>query len=268
MYKRKEKKIIRKKTMELFKEQLFCNMFATLQSIEKEYAELSPVEVWIEAHMALLDFAVSVRPDFAVGMLKEDLTERYEIFADAGTETIRNEEEVDRTVFLVMMTMMYILVSSASCNDENLYKEHCKALAGVTKDHPMLERVWLGIRCSEEEEEKAGRKMEVVNYLLDVNASEDPGWEIYTEQQKLVGDLVNHALEYSIDTMEKQIVVLSDLNERRGHVFDEQLQILRQGVKDKRDGKQVVKYIYHINKVDQLNALVKEGAEVIHTKAI
>ena len=254
--------------MELFKEQLFCNMFATLQSIEKEYAELSPVEVWMEARMTLQNFAESVRPDFTVGMLKEDLTERYETFADAETEILRSDEEVERTTFLVMMTMMYMLVSGAACNDDNPYKEHCKALASATKDHPMLERVWLGVRCSEEEEEKAGRKMEVVNYLLDVDTSDALGWEIYTEQQKLIGDLVNHALDYSVDTMEKQIVVLSDLNEKRGHVFDEQLQVLRQGVKDKQNGWQVVKYIYHIDKVDQLNALVKEGAEVIHTKAI
>lgn len=268
MYQRIDKKKIRRMTMELFQEQLFCNMFATLQSIEKEYAELSPVEVWTEARMALSGFARSVRPDFAIGMLKEDLAERYETFSDAGTEILRNDEEVERTTFLVMMVMMYMLVSGAACNDENPHREHCRALAGVTGGHPLLERLWLGIRHAEEEEEKADRKMEVVNYLLDMDASKDMEQVLHNEQQKLVGDLVNHALEYSVDTMEKQIVVLSDLNERCGHVFDGQLQVLRQGVKDKQNGKQVVKYIYHIDKVDQLNAMVKEGAEVIHTKTI
>ena len=107
--------------------------------------------------------------------------------------------------------------------------------------------------------------IKVVDYLLDMDADEYVSLEVHAEQQKLVGELVNHALEYSVDTMEKQIVVLSDLNERRGHAFDRQLQILRQGVKDKQNGKQVVKYIYHINQVDQLNAMVKEGAQVVHT---
>lgn len=80
--------------MELFKEQLFCNMFATLQSIEKEYAELSPVEVWTEAQLALPDFAGATRPDLTITMLKEELEERYGIFEDAGTEIFRSREEV------------------------------------------------------------------------------------------------------------------------------------------------------------------------------
>lgn len=251
--------------MELFKEQLFCNMFATLQSIEKEYAELSPVEVWTEAQLALPDFAGATRPDLTITMLKEELEERYGIFEDAGTEIFRSREEVQRTTFLVMIVMMYMLVSGASCNEDNPYREHCRALASVTGEHPLLERLWLGIRHTEEKEEQAGRMIKVVDYLLDMDADEYVSLEVHAEQQKLVGELVNHALEYSVDTMEKQIVVLSDLNERRGHAFDRQLQILRQGVKDKQNGKQVVKYIYHINQVDQLNAMVKEGAQVVHT---
>lgn len=63
MYKRIEKKIRNKCMMELLDEQLFCNMFGTLQSIEREYRELSPVELWHEAKLSLPAFVETSRPD-------------------------------------------------------------------------------------------------------------------------------------------------------------------------------------------------------------
>lgn len=239
MYKRIEKKIRNKCMMELLDEQLFCNMFGTLQSIEREYADLSPVEVWHEARMSLHTFVETTRPDFYIKILREELEERYESFVDNETETVRNTEEVERTVFLVMMVMMYMLVSGAKSNSENNYREYCEALADETKDHPLLERLWLEVRETEDKEEQLGRRVGVVNYLLDTGGVDNSHKE---EQQQVMAELVNCTLNCSVNTIEKQIAVVGMVNRRHEGLFDKHLEALEQGLKDKNEGRIVKEF--------------------------
>ena len=234
MYKRIDKKIRAQRMMELLNEQLFCNMFSTLQSIEREYGDLSPSEVWYEAKQTLQVFVHTTRPDLFIEILKEELNERYASFMDNETETIRKSEEVDRSVFLVFMVMMYMLVSSAETTSANIYKKYCETLANATKDHPLLEKFWLEIRETEDIEEQLGRKVGIVNYLLD---KENLDKNIKEEKQQVMAELVNSTLNCSASTIEKQIAVVSMVNRKHNGMFNKQLDALEQGLKDKNEGR-------------------------------
>ena len=239
MFERIEKKIRNELLMKLFNEQLFCNMFITLKNIGEEYADLSPVEVWQEARLNLSCFIDSARPDFSIHILKEELTERYRVFSDNEKEIDRKQEDADSTVFIVLMTMMYILVSSSATNEENPYKLHCRALADATKDHPLLVRLWQGIRDVEDEEEQLGRKVGVVNYLIDTNNKSTE------EQQQIMAEVVNSALKCSTDTIEKQITVISMVNRNHNGLFNEHLKALEEGLEDKSKGRSVKEFHVH-----------------------
>ena len=243
MYKRIDKKKRNKWMMELLNEQLFCNMFSTLQCIEKEYADLSPAEVWNEARVTLPIFAQAIRPDLSIGILKEELKERYDSFWDNETETIRNDEDIERSVFLVLMVMMYMLVSSAETTSDNVYRKHCEALASETKDHPLLEKFWLEVRDTENKEEQLGRKVGVVHYLLEKDGLDMNSKE---EQQQVMAELVNCTLNCSTSTIEKQIAVVGMVNRKHGGLFDKHLEVLEQGLKDKNEGRVVKEF--HIEK--------------------
>ena len=265
MYKRIDKKIRNKWMMELLNEQLFCNMFGTLQSIEREYGDLSPAEVWYEAKETLSIFVQATRPDLSIGILKEGLKERYESFLDNDTETIRNTEDVDRSIFLVLMVMMYMLVSSAETTSANIYRKHCEALANETKDHPLLERFWLEVRSTEDKEEQLGRKVGIVHYLLDKEGLDDNSNE---EQQQVMAELVNCTLNCSTNTIERQIAVVGMVNRKHGGLFDKHLEVLEQGLKDKNEGRVVKEF--HIEKAEFKDATFGtmydiHGNEHVHT---
>ena len=156
MYERWDSKRCRERTMQLLEEQLFCDMYATLKEITTEYNEPSPAELWDEAATRWKPLLASKRPQSFVEMLKEELTEEYG----------------ERSTFLILMILMYMMVAMFRPTKENPYHAYCVALAGATQGHPLLKRLWEGVRQTEDEEEKAGKKMGIVTSLLtDMKAS-------------------------------------------------------------------------------------------------
>lgn len=151
MVQRWDTKRSRERTLQLMEEQLFCDMYETLKAITEEYGEPSPAQLWDEAALRWRPLIASKRPQTAVALLKEELTETYG----------------ERSAFLVQMILMYMMVAVFRPSDkENPYRGYCTALAEVTKDHPLLQRLWEGVRLTEDEEEKAGRTIGVVTLLL------------------------------------------------------------------------------------------------------
>lgn len=156
MYERWDSKRCRERTMQLLEEQLFCDMYATLKEITTEYNEPSPAELWDEAATRWKPLLASKRPQSFVEMLKEELTEEYG----------------ERSTFLILMILMYMMVAVFRPTKENPYHAYCVALAGATQGHPLLKRLWEGVRQTEDEEEKAGKKIGIVTSLLtDMKAS-------------------------------------------------------------------------------------------------
>ena len=150
MYERWDSKRCRERTMQLLEEQLFCDMYKTLKEITTEYDEPSPAELWDEAATRWKPLLASKRPQAFVEMLKEELTEEYGELA----------------TFLILMILMYMLVAMFRPTKEGPYHAYCAALAGATQDHPLLKRLWEGVRRTEDEEEKAGKKIGIVTSLL------------------------------------------------------------------------------------------------------
>ena len=150
MYERWDTKRCRERTMQLLEEQLFCDLYATLKEITTEYDGPSPAELWDEAATRWKPLLASKRPQTFVEMMKEELTEEYG----------------ERSTFLILMILMYMLVAMFRPTEESPYHAYCAALAEATQGHPLLKKLWEGVRQTEDEEEKAGKKIGVVTSLL------------------------------------------------------------------------------------------------------
>lgn len=136
--------------MQLLEEQLFCDLYEALKTITAEYDEPCPAELWDEAAGRWKLLLAAKRPQTYVEMLREELTEEYS----------------ERSAFLILMILMYMLVAMFRPAKDSPYRPYCQALAGVTQGHPLLQRFWEGVRQTEDEEEKAGRRIGVVASLL------------------------------------------------------------------------------------------------------
>ena len=150
MYERWDAKRCRMRTVELLDEQLFCDLYDTLKEITTEYDEPRPAELWDEASVRWKPLLAAKRPELAVEILKEELTERYG----------------ETSAFLVLMILMYMLVAMFRPTKESPYHAYCAALAGATEGHPLLKRLWEGVRMTEDKEEQAGHRIGVVTSLL------------------------------------------------------------------------------------------------------
>ena len=126
MYERWDAKRCRMRTAELLDEQLFCDLYGTLKEITAEYDEPSPAELWDEAAVRWKPLLAAKRPELAVEILQEELTEKYG----------------ETSAFLVLMILMYMLVAMFRPTKESPYYAYCAALAGATHDHPLLKRLW------------------------------------------------------------------------------------------------------------------------------
>ena len=150
MYERWDAKRCRMRTAELLDEQLFCDLYDTLKEITAEYDEPSPAELWDEAATRWKPLLASKRPQTFVEILKEELTEKYG----------------ERSSFLILMILMYMMVAMFRPTKESPYHAYCTGLAEATQGHPLLKRLWEGVRQTEDEEEKAGKKIGIVTSLL------------------------------------------------------------------------------------------------------
>lgn len=158
MYEHWDSSRCRKRTLELLEEQLFVDLYDTLKAITTEYGEPSPAELWDEASRRWKQLLVSKHPQMAVKLLEDELTDIYG----------------ERSAFLVLMIMMYMLVAMFRPQKDSPYHEYCVALAEATQGHPLLKRLWEGVRMTEDQEEQAGRRIGIVTSLLtETTASTD-----------------------------------------------------------------------------------------------
>jgi len=171
------------RTAELLDEQLFCDLYDTLKEITVEYDEPSPAELWDEAAVRWKPLLAAKRPELAVGILQEELTEKYG----------------ETSAFLVLMILMYMLVAMFRPTKESPYHAYCAALAGATQGHPLLKRLWEGVRMTEDKEEQAGHRIGVVTSLLTEMKASGEAIDLDTIEQCVLRfptiDLQQRALE-------------------------------------------------------------------------
>ena len=179
MYERWDAKQCRMRTAELLDEQLFCDLYDTLKEITAEYDEPSPDEAAVRWRPLL----AAKRPELAVELLQEELTEKYG----------------ETSAFLVLMILMYMLVAMFRPTKESPYHAYCAALAGATHDHPLLKRLWEGVHMTEDKEEQAGHRIGVVTSLLTEMKASGEAIDLDTIEQCVLRfptiDLQQRALE-------------------------------------------------------------------------
>ena len=226
MYKRRSKKEKLNSMYRLMEEQLFCILYPTLRSISREYDELSPAEVWHEAIRFASELKKWPRPDMMHDELEDMLYEEYSQFETDEGIVERNDEQTQRTIFLVMEVMLFILATESRNLPDNPYKSHCLLLAEATQNHALRERFLNEVRETETAEELKGRRMEMVKMELEAESDEDG-----LTRSQIVNDLVDCALQYDEDVIKNQILVVSDLNDQYNGEFAKQEQRLKAALK-------------------------------------
>lgn len=226
MFKRLSKQDDRRALIRLMEEQLFCILYPTLRRISREYDELTPAEVWYEA----IDFATQLmrmsRPDMMREDFEEMMHDKYLCFETDGGNVERSEQQAQRTTFLVMATMLYMLATENKDRPGNPYKPHCLMLAEATQHHELRQRFLDEVRETETEEELRGRRVEMVKMELEVESNED-----VMARSQVVNNWVECALQYGEDVIKNQILLISELNAQYNGEFKRQEQRLRDALK-------------------------------------
>lgn len=226
MYKRQAKQDSRWGVFEMMKEQLFCILYPTLRRISREFDELIPAEVWHEALAFASQLKRMPRPDMMREELEEMMHDEYICFETNGSIVKRSEQQAQRTTFLVMMTMLYMLATENKNLPDDPYKPHCLMLAEATQHHELRQRFLDEVRETETAEELQGRRVEMVKMELEAESNED-----CLTRTQIVNDLVDCALQYDEEVIKNQILVVSDLNEQYNGEFAKQEQRLKGALK-------------------------------------
>lgn len=226
MFKRVSSQGCRWGMFEMMKEQLFCILYPTLRRISREFDELTPAEVWYEALAFANRLKRMPRPDMMREELEELMHDEYICFETDGGIVERSEEQAQRTTFLVMVTMLYMLATENKNLPDDRYKSHCLMLAEATQNHELLQRFLDEVRETETAEELQGRRVEMIKMELEVESDEHG-----LTRAQIINDLVDCALQYDEEVIKNQIFVLSDLNEQYNGEFTKQEQRLKGALK-------------------------------------
>ena len=232
--KRISKKERRKAALNLLNDQLFCDMHKTLTELGELYDDLSAPEVWDEAKTFLQDYCQNTHPSDTIVFLTEEMEDRYATFEEDGNCRKRTKEEVKRTIFLVFETMLFMLCAEANDKSVNPYMEHCEVLVKVTFNHPLREIFIEDVKAKEDLEEKAGRRVGVVNYLLDdVSKDKLNETEIRQAQDEVMHKLVDVVLDMDDNIIAAHERSLGRLSRNNNHRFDSHLKRLAEKSKER-----------------------------------
>lgn len=205
--------------------QLFCDMYPSLRKVEDN---LAPTEIWSEALRILESFALSPRPELELDDIKEELKCHYSSFLDtSGGEVKRDDSQIETSVFLVLFTAFYMVACAGKTKENHPHQELCRALAKATYRHPLREVLWKSIRQTEDEEEKAGRRMETIDLMLRVVAEEKADRRDDAKKE-FVSGYVDVVVEMqNADAFTQAEKALSRINDREGHLYDAEMTRLR-----------------------------------------
>ena len=78
----------------------------------------------------------------------------------------RSEEQAQRTTFLVMVTMLYMLATENKNQQDDRYKPHCLMLAEATQNYELRQHFLYEVRETETAEELQDRRVEMVKMEL------------------------------------------------------------------------------------------------------
>ncbi len=220
--KRRSKEQIRKDAFGLFNEQLFCILYPTLFHINKEYIELSPSEIYMEA-MSLSKFLMECRRlDMIEDEVADMMSEKYATFEMDSERVERDFEEAGRTSFLVQMTALYQIAAIGKQQNTDKYKPCCQLLAKLTQHHHLLDWFMKEVRMTEDKEELEGRRVEMVNMMCN-EKDETP--------DRVFDSFIACVKEYPDNVVESMLNVVAEFSENNGGKYDVYVKSLREELK-------------------------------------
>ena len=246
-YKRMEAAEMKRCRRKYYSDQLYVVLSPVLKHYSDSCRELSPVEVWTEALRLAEELAMSPRPDREIKDMAEELAEDYLLWSDTP-EQRRTDEEAERTAFLVLMTLLFMLHAPMIGKAGHGCTEIIDNLARVVASHPLCNDFIRRSHVTEEEEEKQDRYVEAFDYLLsDVADDREEDEDVKVEAiQNFVDTAIRHGDETTVKEMK---CALSDFNAEQGNIYETPLRDLSNWLMKRNNEKRGDNY-YDVDVVD------------------
>ena len=110
-------------------------------------------------------------------------------------------------------------------------------MAEMTYEHELRERFTSQVRITEDEEELKGKRVEIVNLMIQED-TENP--------DAILDEIVNCTLQYKDEIIENLLTVLTDINDQNDHRYDNYIiklrSALKKRVKNQNGPRSLVKY--------------------------
>lgn len=224
----------RSRREEFKKNPIYCMLYAPLW--RRRGNDLSPEEVWIEAIALAFKFKMidQTEVSMCVKELFEDLCDQYMCFReDDGSTTKRDQEQSLHSAMMVSFAAFLLLLNVHPNADNHPYTDLCKTLGEVLADLKGFKELYEEARREEDDREKQGKFIEVTNYIEQISTQETPisiNQLEYTHH--VLVQIVDENKQCDIGTMLDNERILSRVNDMNGHLFQPEVDMLRQQIKE------------------------------------
>lgn len=224
----------RKRREEFKKNPIYCMLYAPLW--RRRGNDLSPEEVWIEAIGVAFKFKKIDQTEFSmcVKELFEDLCDQFMCFReDDGSITKRDLEQSLHSAMMVSFAAFLLLLNVHPNADDHPYTDVCKTLGEVLAELKGFKELYKEVKREEDDREKQGKFIEVADYIEQISTQETPiliNQLEYTHH--VLAQIVDENKQCDISTMLDNERILSRVNDMNGHLFQPEVDILRQQIKE------------------------------------
>ncbi len=193
--------------------------------------DLSPVEVWEEANKLAFKLK-SIRDDdwqLIVAEFFEDLCKSYSTFIDNGYKIRRDFSQAEHSAMMVTLTAFLLLANTYPEAKGHPYLKVCQSLIDVASDIPGYKVIYEEARKIEDEYESKGEFIEVADYIEQIANRETPltASEIQFGR-KIIMEIIDEGQYVHLDTMKENEILLSRVNDKNEHCFQNEINILRE----------------------------------------
>ncbi|MCR5577862.1 MAG: hypothetical protein K6F74_01410 [Prevotella sp.] len=197
---------------------------------------MSPEEVWIEA--IALAFKLKKIDQTEVSMsvkeLFEDLCDQYMCFReDDGSTTKRDLEQSLHSAMMVSFAAFLLLLNVHPNADGHPYTDVCQTIGEILADLKGFKELYEETRREEDDREKQGKFIEVIDYIEQLSTRETPiSFNQLEYTHHVLGQIVDENKQCDISTMLDNERILSRVNDLNDHLFQPEVDMLRQQIKE------------------------------------
>ena len=200
----------------------FRLMYDPLRKLSRE-GELMPEEVWLEATREVVTLAKSSHPHFALKHLDEDLIDRYSSFEGVdGIKVSREKSLAERTMVIVVLTMLYKLVEACKEYDNHPNAKTCSQIGEMLSHYPLTAELLKQYKPIDDEMDNEGDHFEARDYLKqDLESALD---KVDTMTAKgLLRDMIDDIRKYKDYESAKNLYdIITRQNKAHNNIFEEE----------------------------------------------